>query len=86
MLADYEAYAARVGVLEVPAFYSPARQLLINYLYDRAKANSHLVVVGAGLGVVLVGILIWLIRRRRHDRRGPPQGRPLRPSTHSPQE
>ena len=86
MLADYEAYAARVGVLEVPAFYSPTRQLLINYLYDRAKANSHLVVVGAGLGVVLVGILIWLIRRRRHDRRGPPQGRPLRPSTHSPQE
>ena len=75
MLADYEAYAARVGVLEVPAFYSPTRQLLINYLYDRAKANSHLVVVGVGLGVVLVGLLIWIIRRRRHDPPGPPQGR-----------
>ncbi|MCY4122295.1 MAG: sulfatase-like hydrolase/transferase, partial [Acidobacteria bacterium] len=65
MLADYEAYAARVGVLEVPASYSPTRQLLINYLYDRARANLHLVVAGAGLGVVLVGLLVWLIRRLR---------------------
>ena len=79
MLTDYEAYAERVGVLEVPAAYSPTRQLLINYLYDRAKANSHLVVAGVGLGLVLVGILVWLVRRRRRfGRRGPPQGRPLR--------
>lgn len=79
MLADYEAYAVRVGVLEVPAFYSPTRQLLINYLYDRAKANSHLVVAGVCLGLGLVGALVWLIRRRRRPGRcGPPQGRPLR--------
>ena len=64
MFADYEAYAARVGVLEVPASYSPARQLLINYIYDNAKANSLLVFVGAGLAVILVGLLVWLIRRR----------------------
>ena len=62
MLADYEAYAARVGVLEVPAFYSPTRQLLINYLYDRTRANAHLVVAG---GAVLLLALVWLIRRRR---------------------
>ncbi|MYD99598.1 MAG: sulfatase-like hydrolase/transferase [Gammaproteobacteria bacterium] len=76
MLADYEAYAARVGVLEVPAAYSPTRQLLINYLYDRAKANLHLVIAGAGLVVVLFGLAVWLIRRRR----------PQRPPTHLPQE
>ena len=64
MSADYEAYAARVGVLEVPAFYSPTRQLLINYLYDNAKANSLRVFLGAGLAVILVGLLVWLIRRR----------------------
>lgn len=76
MLADYEAYAARVGVLEVPASYSPTRQLLINYLHDRAKANLHLVITGAGLVVMLFGIAVWLIRRRR----------PLPPPTHLRQE
>ena len=63
LLADYEAYAARVGVREVPAFYSPTRQILINYLYDQARANAHLVVAVAG--GVLVLALVWLIRRRR---------------------
>ena len=63
MLADYEAYAARVGVLEVPALYSPARQLLINYLYDRTKGYALLVVGVAGIALVLV--LAWRIRRGR---------------------
>ena len=66
MLADYDAYAARVGVLEVSAFYSPPRQLLINYLYDRTMANAHLAVAVAG--VVLLLALAWLIRRRRTPR------------------
>ena len=61
MLADYEAYAARVGVLEVPARYSPTRQLLINYLYDRTKDYALLAVAG----VVLVLALAWRIRRGR---------------------
>ncbi len=65
MLADYEAYAARVGVLETPAFYSPSRQLMINYLYDRAKAKAGWVVVGAGLVLTLIGMLAWLMRCRR---------------------
>ena len=63
MLADYEAYAARVGVLEVPALYSPARQLLINYLYDRTRDYALLVVAIAG--IVLVLVLAWRIRRGR---------------------
>lgn len=61
MLADYDAYAARVGVLEVPALYSPTRQLLINYLYDRTKDYALLAVAG----VVLVLALAWRIRRGR---------------------
>lgn len=61
MLADYDAYAARVGVREVPALYSPTRQLLINYLYDRSKDYALLVVAG----VVLVLALAWRIRRGR---------------------
>ena len=66
MLADYKTYAARVGVLEVPALYSPTRQLLINYLYDRTKGYALPVVAGAG--VVLVLALAWRIRRRRSAR------------------
>lgn len=61
MLADYETYAARVGVLEVPALYSPTRQLLINYLYDRTKDYALLAIAG----VVLVLALAWRIRRGR---------------------
>ena len=80
MLADYEAYVSRVGVLEVPASYSPTRQLLINYLYDRTRANLHLVIAAAGLVVVLAGLLVWLIRRRRAATRAAPA------PTHLPQE
>ena len=66
LLADYETYAARVGVLEVPALYSPTRQLLINYLYDRTRYYALLAI--AVVGVVLVLALAWLIRRRRTAR------------------
>ena len=65
LLVAYEAYAARVGVLEVPPLYSPTRQLLINYLYDRAKKNLAWIVMGVGLVVLLVGFGVRLIRRRR---------------------
>lgn len=62
MLADYEAYAERVGVLEVPAFYSPARQLAINYFYNRAKETfmKTRVWTGAGLAVVVLAAAVWL--------------------------
>lgn len=65
LLSDYEAYAERVGVREVPASYSPGRQLLINYLFDRTMANLGWWVAGAGLGILLIGALVRLIRRRR---------------------
>ena len=66
MLADYESYAGRVGVLEVPALYSPTRQLLINYLYDRTR--DYALPGAAVAGVVLVLALAWSIRRRRRPR------------------
>ena len=65
LLADYEAYVQRVGVLEVPASYSPTRQLLINYLFDRTMANLGWLLAGAGLGIVLIAALVKLIRQRR---------------------
>ncbi len=65
MLADYEVYAERVGVLEVPAFYSPFRQLAINSTYDQALAHPGRLAVGAAAAVLLLGGVIWRIRRRR---------------------
>ena len=65
MLADYEAYASRVGALEVPAFYSPTRQLLINEAYRRVKENAGGAAAGAVCAVALAGALAWRIRRRR---------------------
>ena len=71
MLADYEAYAERVGVREVPASYSPGRQLLINYLFDRTMANLGWLLAGAGLAIALIAALVRLIRRRRRTQPGP---------------
>ena len=65
LLADYEAYAERVGVREVPASYSPPRQLLINYLFDRTMANLGWLLASAGLGIVVIVALVKLIRQRR---------------------
>ena len=71
MLADYQAYAERVGVREVPASYSPGRQLLINYLFDRTMANLGWWVAGAGVGIVLIAALVRLIRQRRRTQLNP---------------
>ena len=71
LLSDYEAYATRVGVLEVPDSYSPTRQLLINYLFDRTMANLGWWVAAAGLGIVLIAALVRLIRQRRRMQADP---------------
>ncbi|MCF8470206.1 MAG: arylsulfatase [Parvibaculum sp.] len=56
MQADYAAYKARVGVLDVPEGYRQMRQLTINRLYDQ---RGPLIIGGLGFLAVLGG-LVWL--------------------------
>ncbi len=63
LMADYEAYAERVGVLEVPAGYSPDRQLGINMAYDRLR--RHLLVLTIVAATAMLVGLGWLRSRRR---------------------
>jgi arylsulfatase A-like enzyme len=67
MLDAYAAYAARVGVLEMPANYRPMRQLLINRAYDRFMANR----AGIALILLVVIALLWGWRLRRLRRQQP---------------
>ncbi len=39
MMAEYDAYAARVGVLEVPDGYDQTAQLTTNRVHDLVRAN-----------------------------------------------
>ena len=64
LMADYVAYAERVGVLESPAFYSPHRQLTINYFAGQLRENVGWVFALLGSLVVTV-VLVWSRRRRR---------------------
>lgn len=65
MMREYEAYAASVGALEVPAGYQQMKQLTVNRLHDR---RGQLVVAGLVAAGILGG-LVWLaflgIRRLR---------------------
>ncbi|MEZ5559184.1 MAG: sulfatase-like hydrolase/transferase [Pseudomonadales bacterium] len=61
LLADYAAYADRVGVLEVPEGYQQMRQLAANLAHDLRQRYGGLVV---GVLLVLVGT-VWLGWRRR---------------------
>ena len=72
MQADYAAYKARVGVLDVPEGYRQMKQITINRLYDRRGS----LIIG-GLGFLLVfGGLVWLgvfsVRRLRARGRAQP--------------
>ncbi|HEY0974383.1 MAG TPA: arylsulfatase [Solimonas sp.] len=58
MRREYDAWAQRVGVLEVPPRYTAVRQLTINYLYTRTLRYGWIVLLS-------IVALWWLIRRRR---------------------
>jgi arylsulfatase A-like enzyme len=63
MLADYEAYAARNGVLALPPGYDPQAQVARN---TRMKTYQHYWYIYAGIvaaGLLLLGGLIWLVLR-----------------------
>ncbi|PKP77563.1 MAG: arylsulfatase [Alphaproteobacteria bacterium HGW-Alphaproteobacteria-3] len=65
MMREYEAYAASVGALEVPAGYEQMKQLTVNRLHGMRAQLVAAVLVAAGI----LGGLVWLsllgIRRLR---------------------
>ncbi|MBX3479969.1 MAG: arylsulfatase [Caulobacter sp.] len=62
LLADYKAYAARVGAEEVPAGYTPDRQVAVNIL--GSILGSFLWQILLGLTVV-VAVAVWIAWRLR---------------------
>ncbi|MEZ5970891.1 MAG: arylsulfatase [Hyphomonadaceae bacterium] len=69
MLADYQAYAERNGVLELPPGYDPQAQVAHN---TRMKTYKRYWWIFAGIGLVgllLLGGMVWLVRRLFFKRR-----------------
>ena len=56
MMAEYEAYASRVGVLEVPEGYNQTAQLTINRVHDQVRANWPSLTI---LTLLLLGGAFW---------------------------
>lgn len=75
MVAEYETYAARVGVFEMAPGESARKQLSINALKKIAKNYWYLIVVGLVIGVALLVALILsirtIVRRTRNPRSYP---------------
>ena len=68
MLADYDAYAVKSGVLALPEGYEVERQVRRNTIGRQLAFHAGaLIAVGAGI-LGIVGLLIfWLFRNRRHN-------------------
>ncbi|MDP2125019.1 MAG: arylsulfatase, partial [Parvibaculum sp.] len=56
MMAEYDAYAVRVGALDVPAGYNQIAQLTINSVHDQLRANWPVLTV---LALLLLGVAFW---------------------------
>ncbi|MDO8838060.1 MAG: arylsulfatase [Parvibaculum sp.] len=56
MMAEYDAYAARVGALDVPAGYNQIAQLTTNSVHDQVRANWPGLTV---LALLLLGAAFW---------------------------
>ncbi|ABS63628.1 sulfatase [Parvibaculum lavamentivorans DS-1] len=56
MMAEYEAYAARVGVREVPEGYDQTAQLTTNRIHDQVRENWPGLAV---LALLVLGGLVW---------------------------
>jgi len=69
MLADYRAYAARVGVAEIPPGYTADREITKNIALSIARKFALELAVGVVAIVAAIGFIVHRVARRR---RGPP--------------
>lgn len=69
MLADYDVYATRSGVLALPDGYQVERQVRLNAIARQLSFHAGaLIAIGAGFVAVLGLLIFWLPRRRRRKR------------------
>ena len=69
MLADYDAYAARSGVLALPDGYQAERQVRHNAIARQLSFHAGaLIAIGAAVLALLSLLIFWLLRRRMRKR------------------
>jgi len=69
MLADYETYATRSGVLALPDGYEAERQVRLNAIARQLSFQAGaLVAIGVGFVAALSLLIFWLLRRRKRKR------------------
>ena len=69
MLADYETYAARSGVLALPDGYQAERQVRLNAIARQLSFHAGaLIAIGAADLALLSLLIFWLLRRRMRKR------------------
>lgn len=66
--AAYAAFAARVGVLEMPPGYDIQRQVAVNALGKQLETYGPRLLALVAAGLLLVALIIRLLRRRRSAR------------------
>ena len=75
MIAEYERYAAEVGVADLAEDYSPVDQIWHNNLVAMAWRYGWVLVLGVGGLLVAVGGIVLAVRRRRVTPPPSPGGR-----------
>lgn len=69
MLADYETYAARFGVLALPDGYQAERQVRLNAIARQLSFHAGaLIAIGVAVFALLSLLIFWLLRRRMRKR------------------
>ena len=69
MLADYETYAARSGVLALPDGYQAERQVRLNAIARQLSFHAGaLIAIGVAVFALLSLLIFWLLRRRMRKR------------------
>lgn len=69
MLGDYDAYAAKSGVLALPDGYQVERQVRSNTIARLLMFHgATLLAIGGGVVVVVGALIFWLLRRSRKKR------------------